>query len=171
MGLTLTETLGNIVKLKKTGQAGSGRNPDLKRFHMKIRLDDVMQSFSYPFNAVYYYYIPLETVLMFVRGAIYGKAVHGISTLEDVRRHKEDFIRLPEIGDEGRRKVMMSFLDMLGDVKAKKRLRETAEEGVQSFENALGEERLLLTWYNYRDDIYREFSLRWGKENGLDIIG
>ena len=30
---------------------------------MKIRLDDVMQSFSFPFDAVYYYYIPLETVL------------------------------------------------------------------------------------------------------------
>jgi hypothetical protein len=47
---------------------------------MKIRLDDVMQSFSYPFNAVYYYYIPLETVLMFMGGVIYGKAVHGISS-------------------------------------------------------------------------------------------
>ena len=42
---------------------------------MKIRLDDVMQSFSFPFEAAYYYYIPLETVLMFVGGMIYGKAV------------------------------------------------------------------------------------------------
>lgn len=53
---------------------------------MKIRLDDVMQSFSYPFNAVYYYYIPLETVLMFMGGVIYGKAVHGISTEDDVKK-------------------------------------------------------------------------------------
>ena len=46
---------------------------------MKIRLDDVMQSFSFPFEAAYYYYIPLETVLMFVGGLIYGKAVNGIA--------------------------------------------------------------------------------------------
>ena len=62
---------------------------------MKIRLDDVMQSFSYPINAVYYYYIPLETVLMFVDGVIYGKAVHGISTEKDVAEHEGDFIKLP----------------------------------------------------------------------------
>ena len=50
---------------------------------MKIRLDDVMQSLSFPFNAVYYYYIPLETVLMFMDGMIYGKAVYGISSEEE----------------------------------------------------------------------------------------
>ena len=66
---------------------------------MKIRLDDVMQSFSYPINAVYYYYIPLETVLMFVEGVIYGKAVHGISSEKDVAEHSEDFIKLPQIGE------------------------------------------------------------------------
>ena len=54
-----------------------------------------MQSFSYPINAVYYYYIPLETVLMFVDGVIYGKAVHGISTEKDVAEHEGDFIKLP----------------------------------------------------------------------------
>ena len=68
---------------------------------MKIRLDDVMQSLSFPFNAVYYYYIPLETVLMFMDGMIYGKAVYGISSEEDVRKHSEDFIKLPDIGEEG----------------------------------------------------------------------
>ena len=69
---------------------------------MKIRLDDVMQSFSFPFDAVYYYYIPLETVLMFVGGSIYGKAVNGIASEEDVRKRAEDFIRLPQLGAEGR---------------------------------------------------------------------
>ena len=78
---------------------------------MKIRLDDVMQSFSFPFEAVYYYYIPLETVLMFVGGRIYGKAVNGIASEEDVRKRAEDFIRLPQIGAEGRRKVMEGFME------------------------------------------------------------
>ena len=77
---------------------------------MKIRLDDVMQSFSYPIDAVYYYYIPLETVLMFVSGEIYGKAVHGISTEKDVTEHAEALIKLPQIGEEGRRKVMEGFV-------------------------------------------------------------
>ena len=65
---------------------------------MKIRLDDVMQSFSFPFEAAYYYYIPLETVLMFVGGLIYGKAVNGIASEEDVRKHSDSFIELPRIG-------------------------------------------------------------------------
>ena len=60
-----------------------------------------MQSFSYPINAVYYYYIPLETVLMFVDGVIYGKAVHGISTEKDVAEHEGDFIKLPQAESHG----------------------------------------------------------------------
>ena len=80
---------------------------------MKIRLDDVMQSFSFPFEAVYYYYIPLETVLMFAGGMIYGKAVHGISSEEDVKKNAKDFIKLPQIGEEGRRRVMISFMNTI----------------------------------------------------------
>ena len=90
---------------------------------MKIRLDDVMQSFSYPINAVYYYYIPLETVLMFVDGVIYGKAVHGISTEKDVAEHEGDFIKLPQIGEEGRRKVMEGFLKAIPQEEVKARIK------------------------------------------------
>ena len=123
---------------------------------MKIRLDDVMQSFSYPINAVYYYYIPLETVLMFVEGLIYGKAVHGISSEKDVAEHSEDFIKLPQIGEEG--KVKARITEMIG------------EHGLHRFEDAVREERLLIEWYNYRDEIYCEFSRRWSEANGLDLI-
>ena len=77
---------------------------------MKIRLDDVMQSLSYPFHAVYYYFIPLETVLMFMGGRIYGKAVYGISTEEDLLKRSGEYIKLPEIGEEGRIKVMKAFV-------------------------------------------------------------
>ena len=113
---------------------------------MKIRLDDAMQSFSYPFDAVYYYYIPLETVLMFVGGLIYGKAVNGISSEEDVRKHPGDFIMLPQIGEEGRLKVMKGFLKAMA-ADAGTRIREEfggAEDSldVTVFENLLREEKL-----------------------------
>ena len=87
---------------------------------MKIRLDDVMQSFSFPFEAAYYYYIPLETVLMFVGGLIYGKAVNGIASEEDVRKHSDSFIELPRIGEEGRRKVMKGFLEAVSNPGARR---------------------------------------------------
>lgn len=138
---------------------------------MKIRLDDVMQSFSYPINAVYYYYIPLETVLMFVEGVIYGKAVHGISSEKDVTEHSEDFIKLPQIGEEGRRKVMEGFLKAIPQEEVKARITEMiGEHGLHRFEDAVREERLLIEWYNYRDEIYCEFSRRWSEANGLDLI-
>ena len=137
---------------------------------MKIRLDDVMQSVSYPFHASYYYYIPLETVLMFVSGAIYGKSVNGISSEKDILQHEKDFIKLPEIGEEGRERVMMSFLASLGDEAVRTRLREAAEKGMQYFEAMLTEERLLIRWFNYRDDIYMEFCRHWTRTNGLDLI-
>ena len=138
---------------------------------MKIRLDDVMQSFSYPINAVYYYYIPLETVLMFVEGLIYGKAVHGISSEKDVTEHSEDFIKLPQIGEEGRRKVMEGFLKAIPQEEVKARITEmSGEHGLHRFEDAVREERLLIEWYNYRDEIYCEFSRRWSEANGLDLI-
>lgn len=138
---------------------------------MKIRLDDVMQSFSYPINAVYYYYIPLETVLMFVEGVIYGKAVHGISSEKDVAEHSEDFIKLPQIGEEGRRKVMEGFLKAIPQEEVKARITEMiGEHGLHRFEDAVREERLLIEWYNYRDEIYCEFSRRWSEANGLDLI-
>ena len=89
---------------------------------MKIRLDDVMQSFSYPFDAAYYYYIPLETVLMFMNGMIYGKAVHDITTEDDVKEHEEDFIKLPDLGENGRHKVMHGFLSAIPDGDAKERV-------------------------------------------------
>ena len=120
---------------------------------MKIRLDDVMQSVSCPFKASYYYYIPLETVLMFMNGVIYGKSIDGISSEKDIARQKEDFIKLPEIGEEGREKVMMSFISSLGDEAAKVRLREAAEKGIEYFDSILTEERLLIRWINFRDDI------------------
>ena len=138
---------------------------------MKIRLDDVMQSFSYPINAVYYYYIPLETVLMFVEGVIYGKAVHGITSEKDVTEHSEDFIKLPQIGEEGRRKVMEGFLKAIPQEEVKARITEMiGEHGLHRFEDAVREERLLIEWYNYRDEIYCEFSRRWSEANGLDLI-
>jgi hypothetical protein len=138
---------------------------------MKIRLDDVMQSFSYPFNAVYYYYIPLETVLMFMGGVIYGKAVHGISTEDDVKKHEEDFIKLPDLGENGRYKVMYGFTTAVRDENAQERIRtELAENGFEGFEEAVREEKLLLSWFNYRDGIIKEFSRRWCKENGLELI-
>ena len=137
---------------------------------MKIRLDDVMQSVSCPFNASYYYYIPLETVLMFMNGVIYGKTIDGISREKDILRQKEKFIKLPEIGEEGRERVMMSFISSLGDEAVRVRLREAAEKGMQYFDSMLTEERLLIRWFNYRDDIYMEFVRRWSLENRLDLI-
>ena len=137
---------------------------------MKIRLDDVMQSVSCPFKASYYYYIPLETVLMFMNGVIYGKSIDGISSEKDIARQKEDFIKLPEIGEEGREKVMMSFISSLGDEAAKVRLREAAEKGIEYFDSILTEERLLIRWINFRDDIYMEFSRRWSRDNGLELL-
>ena len=138
---------------------------------MKIRLDDVMQSVSCPFHASYYYYIPLETVLMFANGVIYGKTIDGISTEKDVLRHGKDFIKLPEIGEEGRERVMMSFISSLGDEAARARLREAAEKGMQYFDSMLTEERLLIRWINYRDEIYTEFCRRWILDHGLELIG
>ena len=130
-----------------------------------------MQSFSYPINAVYYYYIPLETVLMFVDGVIYGKAVHGISTEKDVAEHEGDFIKLPQIGEEGRRKVMEGFLKAIPQEEVKARIKgRIGEYGLHRFEDAVREERLLIEWYNYRDEIYCEFSRCWCETNELDLI-
>ena len=138
---------------------------------MKIRLDDVMQSFSFPFEAAYYYYIPLETVLMFVGGLIYGKAVNGIASEEDVRKHSDSFIELPRIGEEGRRKVMKGFLEAVSNPELKKRMISAADaDAVAEFENLLREKRLLIAWYNYRDDVYSEFAKRWCEANGLELI-
>ena len=44
------------------------------------------------------------------------------------------------------------------------------EQGLQDFEDAVREERLLIAWYNYREEIYREFSRRWCGEKGLELI-
>lgn len=138
---------------------------------MKIRLDDVMQSFSFPFDAVYYYYIPLETVLMFVGGSIYGKAVNGIASEEDVRKRAEDFIRLPQLGAEGRKKVMEGFINSIPGGETRERvIRAIREQGLQHFEDAVREEKLLIAWYNYREEIYSEFSRRWCGEKGLELI-
>lgn len=138
---------------------------------MKIRLDDVMQSFSFPFEAAYYYYIPLETVLMFVGGLIYGKAVNGIASEEDVRKHSDSFIELPRIGEEGRRKVMKGFLEAVSNPELKKKMISAADaDEVAEFENLLREKRLLIAWYNYRDEVYSEFAKRWCEANGLELI-
>ena len=138
---------------------------------MKIRLDDVMQSFSFPFEAAYYYYIPLETVLMFVGGLIYGKAVNGIASEEDVRKHSDSFVKLPQIGEEGRRKVMKGFLEAVSNPELKKKMISAADaDAVAEFENLLREKRLLIAWYNYRDDVYSEFAKRWCEANGLELV-
>ena len=138
---------------------------------MKIRLDDVMQSFSFPFEAAYYYYIPLETVLMFVGGLIYGKAVNGIASEEDVRKHSDSFIELPRIGEEGRRKVLKGFLEAVSNPELKKKMISAADaDAVAEFENLLREKRLLIAWYNYRDDVYSEFAKRWCEANGLELV-
>ena len=138
---------------------------------MKIRLDDVMQSLSYPFYAAYYYYIPLETVLMFSNGVIFGKAVHGISSEDDVRQHSKDFIRLPEIGEEGRKKVMAGFIESLPGDEIREVIRESLESGgAKSFESAVRNRKLIIEWYNYRDEVLMEFSRRWCEEHDLELI-
>jgi len=138
---------------------------------MKIRLDDVMQSLSFPFNAVYYYYIPLETVLMFMDGMIYGKAVYGISSEEDVRKHSEDFIKLPDIGEEGRRKVMLGYINTIDDETMKKRITDSLSGGISAFESIVREEHRIMDWYNYREKVYTEFSRQWCEQQDLELIG
>ena len=138
---------------------------------MKIRLDDVMQSLSFPFNAVYYYYIPLETVLMFVDGMIYGKAVYGISSEEDVRQHSGDFIKLPDIGEEGRRKVMLGYINTIADEQTKKRIRDSLSGGISGFESIVREQQRIMDWYNYREKVYTEFSRQWCEQLDLELIG
>ena len=120
------------------------------------------------------YYIPLETVLMFMGGMIYGKAVNGISSEADVKKHPDDFIMLPRIGGEGRLKVMKGFLEVL-DKEAGSRIRGKFDwidksPDMSEFENVLREEKLLIAWYNYRDEIYGELARRWCKANGLEMI-
>ena len=138
---------------------------------MKIRLDDVMQSVSCPFKASYYYYIPLETVLMFMNGVIYGKSIDGISSEKDILRQKEDFIKLPEIGEEGRIKVMKAFVGTIPGSDWFEELKDLDEdERMLYFENAVRERHLLIKWFNYRDEVYMEFSKRWCSENGLELI-
>ena len=108
---------------------------------------------------------------MFSGGIIYGKAVNGISTEEDVRKHSDSFIKLPQIGEEGRRKVMRGFMEAVPNPQVKKRMISAAlEESMAEFENVLREERLLIAWYNYRDDVYSEFAKRWCEANGLELI-
>ena len=138
---------------------------------MKIRLDDVMQSLSFPFNAVYYYYIPLETVLMFMDGMIYGKAVYGISSEEDVRKHSEDFIKPPDIGEEGRRKVMLGYINTIDDETMKKRITDSLSGGISAFESIVREEHRIMDWYNYREKVYTEFSRQWCEQQDLELIG
>lgn len=139
---------------------------------MKIRLDDVMQSLSYPFHAVYYYYIPLETVLMFMDGKIYGKAVQGIATIEDVRQRSEDFIKLPALGEAGLEKVRKGFVKSLPEGEAKNPLKEILGTGNEAvlFEDAVREAGLLMKWYHYRDEVFREFSRRWCEGMHLEFI-
>lgn len=141
---------------------------------MKIRLDDVMQSLSYPFRAVYYYYIPLETVLMFMDGKIYGKAVQGIATVEDVRRHSDEFIKLPALGEAGLEKVRKGFVRSLPKGDTRKKLKEIIEAGDQdearSFEETARDAGLLIQWYLYRDEVFREFSRRWCEGMKLEYI-
>ncbi len=139
---------------------------------MKIRLDDVMQSMSYPYEASYYYYIPLETVLMFLDGKIYGKAVFGISKESETERRREDFIKLPDLGEEGRLKVMSGFVNSLDESESKEHLRTALSmaDAAQYWEDMVAEEKLLMEWYTYRDEIHREFARRWCDSMGLEAV-
>ena len=139
---------------------------------MKIRLDDVMQSMSYPYNAVYYYYISLETVLMFMDGRIYGKAVFGIADEQDIRDHKEDFIKLPDPGAEGRLKIMKGFVRSLSEGDSKNHLLSALEmaEGAEYFDDMVSEEKLLIEWFTYREEVHREFARRWCESMNFEVI-
>ena len=139
---------------------------------MKIRLDDVMQSMSYPYNAVYYYYIPLETVLMFMDGRIYGKAVFGIADEQDIRDHMEDFIKLPDPGAEGRLKIMKGFVRSLSEGDSKNHLLSALEmaEGAEYFDDMVSEEKLLIEWFTYREEVHREFARRWCESMNFEVI-
>ena len=44
------------------------------------------------------------------------------------------------------------------------------DERMLYFENAVRERHLLIKWFNYRDEVYMEFSKRWCSENGLELI-
>ena len=139
---------------------------------MKIKLDDVMQSMSYPFDAAYYYYIPLETVLMFHNGRIYGKAVFGISDESDVEKNKDEFIRLPDLGKKGHATIMKGFAKQVKDEETREYLLRTIEntEDGRYFDDAVSELKLQMEWYTYRDRVHKEFALRWCRSVGLEAV-
>jgi len=139
---------------------------------LKVRLDDVMQSLFYPYDAVYLYYIPLETVLMFRGGNIFGKAVHGIATLQDARDREGDFIALPDLGEAGRLKVMHGFVQTLPEGETRDKVEELLKEENPEIrlEYFLRGKNLLLDWFTYRDHVYREFSRKWCEEMELEWI-
>lgn len=66
---------------------------------------------------------------------------------------------------------MKGFLEAVPNSELKKKMVGAADaEGVAEFENVLREERLLIAWYNYRDEVYSEFAKRWCEANGLELI-
>ena len=52
----------------------------------------------------------------------------------------------------------------------KKMISAADADAVAEFENLLREKRLLIAWYNYRDDVYSEFAKRWCEANGLELV-
>lgn len=66
---------------------------------------------------------------------------------------------------------MEGFINSIPGGETRERvIRAIREQGLQHFEDAVREERLLIAWYNYREEIYSEFSRRWCGEKGLELI-
>jgi hypothetical protein len=66
---------------------------------------------------------------------------------------------------------MYGFMSAIPDGSAKEKvLAGLTERGFEGFDEAVREEKLLLKWFNYRDGIIKEFSRRWCRENGLELI-
>ena len=66
---------------------------------------------------------------------------------------------------------MKGFLEAVSNPELKKKMISAADaDAVAEFENLLREKRLLIAWYNYRDDVYSEFAKRWCEANGLELV-
>lgn len=131
---------------------------------MKVKLEDVLMALEDADNdEIRYYYSVNKEKIVYFSDCLYN---------EDEYDEDDDYIDLPDSYHINEYRMMENFVYSLPRGKNQTILYNAIQGrgAFRRFKDKLYEIGMAKTWFDYRDQQYKEIALEWCEENGIEVI-
>lgn len=154
---------------------------------MKINLNDVIEAIEYENDVLNHYYNKKTGVIIYQdnseESSYNAEDINNLEIFEewerelikdlyDLKKNPQDYIRLPENGEEHELKMMISFCSSFSDISIDKELNNnnSLAGDIHSIKKIIQDKGLINDWYDYREAVEKDIAAEWCRDNKIDYV-